>query len=1109
MSPLRTSLLCVAALCGTRIAAAWDGSATFTAQLAPADFTPSALSVPDAHGFWAAGLANDAPLLVRYDLAGVPQLVRYVQGELGHTDITIAAMPDGGVVERDLEGYVQPHCVLRRYDANGGLRWASPAAHSDDPVHDAFCGQPTIDAAGGVWVRADGLQRIGNDGALEARFAGDGTTVVALVGDSAGANVYALGFANDANANKASAVVEKISEHGTVLWKYVAPQSLGDTRMSAAEVDAAGNVYAFGTVALASGQGVYGVKLSASGELAWQHADTSANTTSVGAVAATSDGNAYVLFVRPGSFAFALSRTTSTGAFAWTTDTDFARCSSYPPDLRAAANGDAVFASACPDQNGAAQLALQRVSATGAQAFSTRIANAVPSFLQVLPDSSSVLVETHPILVDANGLPVLDANGQPVSLGYTVLEHTAADGSALAALRTTQLGTALARSALSTFGNDGSAYLLVESAVFNQYELARITPDGHVAWRVPTGDTLDSYYRELLVVGDAVCTIDTDDLHCFATASGASKGAMHFSELALPTSAHAFARALRDGQLLLLAPDDSGVHSLLLDTNGVRLNDTLLPYGSYRDVSINDSGLSLAITGDTSYASYDAHGTLRYSRTTAASGMLTQTYISPDGSGLLVAGTADTAQLTGVDAAGAVRWTHAIALPMPDADGEYRLALIIQQHGDDIYALFGLGGELYVDQAPRFAYILQRMSLATGAIAWSTTVDGTLLRQPFLRVSPDGAHLLVITDETNRLHTRLLNAADGKVARDRIEACDADRCALSSVEVTGDGALRAVVDASADASGNFQRMFVRAQAFASSAPIRADQSAIGGAWFAPYSAGQGFVLDYIAGARTVFMPWFAYAPAGRNDPAALQWYALQGGVAPGAPTSVDLTITTPDPGAFDEGAVAVRAVGNATLSFENCNSGTLVYRFDADVNNGAAGSITLTRLLPTTAPCVLADGSIVPAQLPNAPARGFDALQSGSWFEPSTAGQGLQTIVLPPGNGSNGFVFAAWFTFDPSGKADDAAQQHWFTLQGDLASASDGKVQLPILRTLGGTLDGTPTSNTQKVGTATLTFHGCDSAQLDYLFDYSDVAHAFAGLAGSINLSKIGGCAAH
>jgi len=116
--------------------------------------------------------------------------------------------------------------------------------------------------------------------------------------------------------------------------------------------------------------------------------------------------------------------------------------------------------------------------------------------------------------------------------------------------------------------------------------------------------------------------------------------------------------------------------------------------------------------------------------------------------------------------------------------------------------------------------------------------------------------------------------------------------------------------------------------------------------------------------------------------------------------------------------------------------------------------------------------------------------------------------IVPAGNSFGGLVFAAWFTFDPNGQSDDPGHQHWFTLQGNLSAAMSGTVNLPILRTIGGSFDATPTDNTIEVGHATLQMQGCDHARLDYEFDQSGVAHAFAGRSGTTNLVKIGGCTA-
>jgi hypothetical protein len=286
--------------------------------------------------------------------------------------------------------------------------------------------------------------------------------------------------------------------------------------------------------------------------------------------------------------------------------------------------------------------------------------------------------------------------------------------------------------------------------------------------------------------------------------------------------------------------------------------------------------------------------------------------------------------------------------------------------------------------------------------------------------------------------------------------------------------------------------------------IRLDQAGIGGAWYPAYAAGQGFTLDYIAGANTIFMPWFTYA-SDSSGVAGLRWFALQGSVVPGA-TSADLVIARTDPGSFNTGIVAGETVGTAKLSFSDCANGELRYKFDPATNLSSEGIIALTRLTPSTAPCTLDDGSTTPAQNANPSAQGFDARQNGSWYDPATGGQGLEMTIIPAGNGSTGIVFVAWFTFDPDGKSDDTLHQHWFTLQGDLSAATNGRVSLPIYRIIGGSFNGAPTQNFSRVGNATLTMQACDKAQLDYQFDVSEVAHTFAGLAGTSHLIKIGGC---
>jgi len=76
---------------------AWDATTTFTSGM-PAEFAPTALSTPDAHGYWAAGTAGNSPVLVRYDTAMSAQFVRYMQDRFPPSYVALSAVPDGGVI---------------------------------------------------------------------------------------------------------------------------------------------------------------------------------------------------------------------------------------------------------------------------------------------------------------------------------------------------------------------------------------------------------------------------------------------------------------------------------------------------------------------------------------------------------------------------------------------------------------------------------------------------------------------------------------------------------------------------------------------------------------------------------------------------------------------------------------------------------------------------------------------------------------------------------------------------------------------------------------------------------------------------------------------------
>jgi hypothetical protein len=490
------------------------------------------------------------------------------------------------------------------------------------------------------------------------------------------------------------------------------------------------------------------------------------------------------------------------------------------------------------------------------------------------------------------------------------------------------------------------------------------------------------------------------------------------------------------------------------------------------------------------------------------------------------------------------KYGHALrAIPPPNADGFYLDSSITIDESDNLLveAVFDASGQTYLwmlsssgktlwlravaasrlgpgNLANGYANVfIQRLPPASDSLVKYAIADGSSteiflnpgLSSYFYAPSIDAATGLLLFYDRFLFHqVSTLDPATGQLLRHVIPdcspvSCDSDQPFSAALSV--DGTLR-TVGGELDPIVGAQ---IRVNAFAASnepaTAIRVDQPGLDGAWFPLDEGGQGFTLDYIASANTIFMPWFTYGLYADNDASGLAWYGLQGTVASGA-TKVDLVIAQTDPGAFNSGTVSGHAVGIAQLTFSDCDNGQLHYQFNADTNSGVEGLIGLTRLTPSTATCELADGTVAPAQNTNAPAQGFDARQSGSWFDPATSGQGLDLTIIPASNSSNGLVFAAWFAFDPAGNGDDPGNQHWFTLQGDLSAAAGGKVTLPIYRIIGGSLDNFPTSNYAEIGHATFTMLGCDSAQFDYQFDATEVAHAFAKLDGTMHLVKIGGC---
>ncbi len=103
---------------------------------------------------------------------------------------------------------------------------------------------------------------------------------------------------------------------------------------------------------------------------------------------------------------------------------------------------------------------------------------------------------------------------------------------------------------------------------------------------------------------------------------------------------------------------------------------------------------------------------------------------------------------------------------------------------------------------------------------------------------------------------------------------------------------------------------------------------------------------------------------------------------------------------------------------------------------------------------------------------------TGSWYNPGTAGQGIEIEVYPDLAGfGKGVLFGGWFTFDVT----TSGGQRWYAMQGT-ASSNSSTVDLDIATGYGGNLNAPPVVNGSVVGHATLQFIDCNHGTLAYTF---------------------------
>lgn len=1006
-------------------------------------------------------------------------LQRDAGGQLTFATATAAssrliAMPDGGVLLAETDAG-----RLRRFDTQGQPVWQRDAA--------TLLVLP--DAAGGSWVETlDDFQRLAADGSLRARLSRNAFPVLARTVadeplplryqrpqravDTASGDLFVAGRSST-TAGAGHAQLARFDRQGRQRWTWTDASAQPGIEFSAVAV--AGDL-SCAAAREPNGSNVVRLCVDGTGQQRWLVTQQLGPNSATPVIALGADGSLYALDTINRSNA-QLVRLGADGRPLWTQplpagigdacDGPGTGCS-----LQIAANGDATVLTSVP--SGATQrLRLLGFGASGNLRYDRELPVSAVSSLSRDGNGHVLLVGTRQ--AGARRLVELDAQG-------TIL---AEEGDRPTPLR--PRARAVASNA------QGDSFVISAADGTGSYRARRVTADGVTAWDVEIAGSFD--LAQATASSDRVCISEVQALQgepnnrvrCLAAADGRTLWSRTIEEplnfrSRTPLPASAF--RLRDDNSLVLSYLFHGVQLYNAAGSSQRHYPTTerTPLGDF-----NNRGDAIVVERLANQSSNSDQGQLilrnntarvLYTLDLATIGIQPQQLRLDDDGNAFIVGKATQSSSTmyawSLDRDGNVRWKRQL-------DG-----------------ITGATSYLYLTSE---AVVVERRFSRTqggarvalevirrdgGNRRWRTTLVGDQAD-----VDEAGQRVVVFGAGEGRWTLRSLALDSGDEVATVTAACAADDCSLGGAAAQNGIALVAGGDRAA------------ARRYLDDTAIRVDQIGLAGAWGSHYGEGEGLVLDWLPQAHLIFMPWFTYSLDGDNDTSQQRWYMAQAANVPAGARSAAVDIYYVSGGAFDSAEPRLTTrVGSGVLRFSDCANGSFSYAFDSLYNSGASGTITLSRLSPATQPCQLADGSVQPAAGAHAPSKGFDARQSGSWYEPATGGQGMQLTVQP-----DGVFFAAWFAYDVAGAANDSGKQHWFTLQGNLAQAVNGKVDLVIVQTLGGAFDSRATRNRYVAGQATLQMHGCDRATLTYTFADDERVGPFSGRRGELEMIKEGGCA--
>lgn len=106
---------------------------------------------------------------------------------------------------------------------------------------------------------------------------------------------------------------------------------------------------------------------------------------------------------------------------------------------------------------------------------------------------------------------------------------------------------------------------------------------------------------------------------------------------------------------------------------------------------------------------------------------------------------------------------------------------------------------------------------------------------------------------------------------------------------------------------------------------------------------------------------------------------------------------------------------------------------------------------------------------------------TGSWYKPSTSGQGAEIEIykdlIAPGTG---LLQGAWFTYDYTA-AGGAASQRWYTFSGNVTTGQSSAT-FTIYQNVGGNFNALPVTSAVPVGSVVFSVTDCTHATMAYTF---------------------------